>query len=89
MFIHDHYKKLAIEAIKKDFKNFNEDCLEEIAYNEKDFNNRIFVFNYSSDVTYLYVVTVHPDKSTRILSTTPDVLYNVVEYQIITYRKEN
>lgn len=34
MFIHDHYKKLAIEAIKKDFKNFNEDCLEEIAYNE-------------------------------------------------------
>lgn len=57
MFIHDHYKKLAIEAIKKDLKNFNEDCLEEIAYNEKDFNNRIFVFNYSSDVTYLYVVT--------------------------------
>lgn len=30
MFIHDHYKKLAIEAIKKDLKNFNEDCLEEI-----------------------------------------------------------
>lgn len=28
-------------------------------------------------------------ESTRILSTTPDVLYNVVEYQIITYRKEN
>ena len=26
MFIHDHYKKLAIEAIKKDFKNFNADC---------------------------------------------------------------
>lgn len=46
MFIHDHYKKLAIEAIKKDLKNFNEDCLEEIAYNEKDFNNRIFIFSY-------------------------------------------
>lgn len=28
-------------------------------------------------------------ESTRILSTTPDVLYNVVEYQIITYRKKN
>lgn len=28
-------------------------------------------------------------ESTRILSTNPDVLYNVVEYQIITYRKEN
>lgn len=28
-------------------------------------------------------------ESTRILSTTPDVLYNVVEYQIITYKKEN
>ena len=27
-------------------------------------------------------------ESTRILSTTPDVLYNVVEYQIITYRKK-
>lgn len=28
-------------------------------------------------------------ESTRILSTTPDVLHTVVEYQIITYRKEN
>lgn len=28
-------------------------------------------------------------ESTRILSTTPDVLQTVVEYQIITYRKEN
>lgn len=61
MFIHDHYKKLAIEAIKKDLHNFNEDCLEEIAYNEKDFNNRIYVFNYSDDVTHLYVVNVHQE----------------------------
>lgn len=28
-------------------------------------------------------------ESTRILSTTPDVLQTVVEYQIITYKKEN
>ena len=28
-------------------------------------------------------------ESTRILSTTPDVLHTVIEYQIITYRKEN
>ena len=28
-------------------------------------------------------------ESTRILSATPDFLYNVVEYQIITYKKEN
>lgn len=28
-------------------------------------------------------------ESTRILSTTPDVLHTVVEYQIITYNKEN
>lgn len=28
-------------------------------------------------------------ESTRILSTTPDVLQTVVEYQIITYRKKN
>lgn len=60
-FIHDHYKKRAIEAIKKDLSNFNEDFLTEIAYNEKDFNNRIFVFNYSNDVTYLYIVTVHQE----------------------------
>lgn len=61
MFIHDHYKKLAIEAIKKDLHNFNEDCLEEIAYNEKDFNNRIYVFNYNDDVTHLYIVNVHQE----------------------------
>ena len=63
MFIHDFYKKQAIEAIKKDFNDFNEDYLKEIAYNEKDFNNRIFVFNYSNDVNYLYVVNVHPNSS--------------------------
>lgn len=28
-------------------------------------------------------------ESTRILSTTPDVLHTVVEYQIITYKKED
>nr|DAV32888.1 MAG TPA: hypothetical protein [Caudoviricetes sp.] len=62
MFIHDHYKKLAIEAIKKDLKNFNEDCLEEIAYNEKDFNNRIFILNYSNNNDdYLYEVNVHQE----------------------------
>lgn len=32
MFIHDYYKKIAIEAIEKDLKNFNEDCLEDICY---------------------------------------------------------
>jgi hypothetical protein len=60
-FLHDHYKKRAINAIKKDIRNFNEDFLTEIAYNEKDFNNRIYIFNYSVDVTYLYVVTVHQE----------------------------
>ena len=83
MFIHDHYKKLAIEAIKKDLKNFNEDCLEEIAYNEKDFNNRIFVFNYSSDVTYLYVVTVHPDKSADV-----EHYYNEYGYSLVDGKVE-
>jgi hypothetical protein len=82
MFIHDHYKKLAIEAIKKDLKNFNEDCLEEIAYNEKDFNNRIFVFNYSSDVTYLYVVTVHPDKSVYVEHYYNEYGYSVVDGKV-------
>lgn len=60
-FLHDHYKKRAINAIKKDIRNFNEDFLTEVAYNEKDFNNRIYVFNYSADVTYLYVVNVHQE----------------------------
>lgn len=83
MFIHDHYKKLAIEAIKKDLKNFNEDCLEEIAYNEKDFNNRIFVFNYSSDVTYLYVVTVHPNKFADV-----EVYFNEYGYSVVDGKVE-
>lgn len=82
MFIHDHYKKLAIEAIKKDLKNFNEDCLEEIAYNEKDFNNRIFVFNYSSDVAYLYVVTVHPNKSADVEVYFYEYGYSVVDGKV-------
>lgn len=66
MFTHDFYMKKAIEAIKDDLNNFNEDCLKEIAYNEKDFNNRIFVFSYSDDVNYLYIVNVHPDESVDV-----------------------
>lgn len=54
-FLHDHYKKRAISAIKKNISDFNEDFLTEIAYNEKDFNNRIYVFNYNDDVTHLYI----------------------------------
>jgi hypothetical protein len=58
--------KKAIEAIKNDLNDFNEDCLKEIAYNEKDFNNRIFVFSYSNDVNYLYIVNVHPEGSVDV-----------------------
>lgn len=83
MFIHDHYKKIAIEAIKKDLKNFNEDHLEEIAYNEKDFNNRVFIFNYNSDVNYLYVVTVHPDKSADV-----EVYFNEYGYSVVDGKVE-
>lgn len=61
-FLHDHYKKRAINAIKKDIRNFNEDFLMEIAYNEKDFNNRIFILNYSNNNDdYLYEVNVHQE----------------------------
>ena len=78
MFIHDHYKKLAIEAIKKDLHNFNEDCLEEIAYNEKDFNNRIFVFNYSNfNNDYLYEVNVHPNSSIDVKIYSNEYAYSV------------
>lgn len=61
-FLHDHYEKRAINAIKKDIRNFNEDFLIEIAYNEKDFNNRIFILNYSNNNDdYLYEVNVHQE----------------------------
>lgn len=66
MFIHDYYQKMAIEAIKKDAYEFDEDSLKEIAYNEKNFNDRIFIFKYNSNIERLYVVTVHPDKSVDI-----------------------
>lgn len=66
MFIHDSYEKVAIEAIKKDFKNFDENNLKEIAYNAMGFNSRVFIFSYSSDVTYLYIVTIHLDKSAYV-----------------------
>lgn len=62
MSLHDFYLKQAVEAIKKDIDDFNEDYLTEIAYNEKDFNNRIFVLNYNDyNNDYLYVVNVHPN----------------------------
>lgn len=83
MFIYDHYKKIAIEVIKKDLKNFNEDSLKEIAYNEVDFNNRVFVFGYSSDVTYLYVVTVHPNKSADV-----EVYFNEYGYSVVDGKVE-
>lgn len=83
MFIHDHYKKIAIEAIKKDLSSFDENYLKEIAYNEKDFNNRIFIFSYSSDVTYLYVVTVHPDKSVYV-----EHYYNEYDYSVVDRKVE-
>lgn len=35
-----------------------------------------------------YVINRKVVESTRVLSTNPDVLQNVVEYQIITYKKE-
>lgn len=83
MFIYDYYKKLAIEAIKKDFKSFDENSLREIAYNEVDFNNRVFIFDYSSDVNYLYVVTVHPNKSADV-----EVYYNEYGYSVVDRKVE-
>lgn len=82
MFIYDHYKKIAIEAIKKDLCDFNEDYLTEIAYNEKDFNNRIFVFSYSDDVTYLYVVNVHPDKTVDVEVCFCEYSYSVADGKV-------
>ena len=83
MFIYDHYKKIAIEAIKKDLSSFDEDSLKEIAYNEVDFNNRVFIFDYSSDVTYLYVVTVHPNKSADV-----EVYFNEYGYSVVDGKVE-
>lgn len=83
MFIHDHYKKIAIEAVKKDLSSFDEDSLREIAYNELDFNNRVFIFDYSSDVNYLYVVTVHPNKSSDV-----EVYFNEYGYSVVDRKVE-
>lgn len=83
MFIYDYYKKIAIEAIKKDISSFDEDCLKEIAYNEVDFNNRVFIFDYSSDVNYLYVVTVHPNKSVDV-----EIYFNEYGYSVVDGKVE-
>lgn len=82
MFIHDYYKKIAIEAIKKDLSSFDEYSLKEIAYNEVDFNNRVFIFDYSSDVNYLYVVTVHPNKSADVKVYFNEYGYSVVDGKV-------
>ena len=68
MFIHDYYQKMAIEAIKNHIYEFDEDSLKEIAYNEKNFNDRIFIFKYNNDAERLYIITVHPDKSIDVES---------------------
>lgn len=83
MFIHDYYKKIAIEAIKKDLSSFDEDSLKEIAYNEVDFNNRVFIFDYSSDVNYLYVVTVHTNRSADV-----EVYFNEYGYSVVDGKVE-
>lgn len=83
MFIYDYYKKIAIEAIKKDLSSFDEDSLKEVAYNEVDFNNRVFIFDYSSDVNYLYVVTVHPNKSADV-----EVYFNEYGYSVVDGKVE-
>lgn len=78
MFLHDFYKKQAVEAIKKDINDFNEDYLTEIAYNEKDFNNRIFVLNYSNfNNDYLYVVNVHPNSYIDVKIYSNEYAYSV------------
>lgn len=68
MFIHDYYQKMAIEAIKNHIYEFDEDSLKEIAYNEKNFNDRIFIFKYNNDIERLYIVTAHSDKSVDVES---------------------
>lgn len=83
MFIHDHYKKIAIEAIKKDLSSFDEDSLREVAYNEVDFNNRVFIFDYSNDVNYLYIITVHPNKTADV-----EVYFNEYGYSIVDGKVE-
>lgn len=78
MSTHDSYEKVAIEAIKKDFKNFDENNLKEIAYNAMGFNSLVFIFSYSSDVTYLYIVTVYPNKSADVETYFYEYSYSIV-----------
>lgn len=77
MFMHDYYKKIAIKTIKDHIYEFDESLLKEIAYNEKNFNDRIFVFSYNSDINRLYVITVHPDKSIDVESYLHECGYSI------------
>lgn len=77
MFIHDYYEKLAIKAIKDHIYEFDESLLKEIAYNGKNFDDRIFVFSYNSDINRLYAITVHPDKSVDIESYLHECSYSI------------
>lgn len=77
MFIHDYYEKIAIKTIKDHIYEFDESLLKEIAYNEKNFNDRIFVFSYNSDINRLYIITVHSDKSVDIESYLHECSYSI------------
>lgn len=77
MFIHDYYQKMAIEAIKNHIYEFDEDSLKEIAYNEKNFNDRIFIFKYNNDIERLYIVTAHSDKSIDVESYLHECGYSI------------
>lgn len=77
MFIHDFYLKQAVEAIKKDIDDFNEDYLKEIAYSATGFDDRVFIFSYNININRLYVITVHRDKSIDVESYLHECGYSI------------
>lgn len=80
-----------VDARNTDIINKSNNAVEITVKYDMDKETDSFVDESIKDMEHKGYLVSHRKmiESTRILSTTPDVLYNVVEYQIITYRKEN
>lgn len=80
-----------VDTRNTDIINKSNNAVEITVKYDMDKETDSFVDASIKDMEYKGYIVHHRKiiESTRILSTTPDVLHTVVEYQIITYKKEN
>lgn len=80
-----------VDARNTNIINKSNNAVEITVKYDMDKETDSFVDASIKDMEYKGYIVHHRKiiESTRILSTTPDVLHTVVEYQIITYKKEN